>query len=225
MIIGTAAYMSPGQAKGKAIDVRSDLFSLGIILYEMATGARPFTGDTNISVLSAIVKNTPKSLTEVNPALPRDLARIVRRALAKDPEKRYQTARDLRNDLEELKASLDSGELATESLRTSSPASGGKAHVWRNLAIGAIAVAVIALGTAAVMTRRGAASTTSTATSPLTMTPLTSTGNARLAQISPDGKYVAYVQKDGTDCTAAGSGSCRAAARCASSSLYPTCAA
>ena len=90
---------------------RSDLFSLGVILYEMATGQRPFTGDTSISIISSIVKDTPPAITEVNPSLPRDLGRIVRRALAKDPERRYQSAKDLRNDLEELKASIDSGEL------------------------------------------------------------------------------------------------------------------
>ena len=112
-ILGTVAYMSPEQAEGKPIDARSDLFSLGVILYEMATGQRPFTGDTSISIISSIVKDTPKSVTELNPALPRDLGRIIRRALSKDPERRYQTAKDLRNDLEELKASLDSGELQT----------------------------------------------------------------------------------------------------------------
>ena len=74
--------MSPEQAEGKPIDARSDLFSLGVILYEMATGQRPFTGDTSISIISSIVKDTPKSVTELNPALPRDLGRIIRRALS-----------------------------------------------------------------------------------------------------------------------------------------------
>ena len=86
-ILGTVAYMSPEQAEGKAIDARSDLFSLGVILYEMATGQRPFTGDTSISIISSVVKDTPKSVTEVNPALPRDLGRIIRRALSKDLER------------------------------------------------------------------------------------------------------------------------------------------
>jgi Tol biopolymer transport system component len=110
-IVGTVAYMSPEQAEGKPIDARSDLFSLGVVLYEMATGERPFTGDSSLSILSSIVRDTPKAITEVNPAIPQELARIVRRALAKDPDRRYQTAKDLRNDLVELKAALDSGEL------------------------------------------------------------------------------------------------------------------
>jgi serine/threonine protein kinase len=110
-ILGTVAYMSPEQAEGRPIDARSDLFSLGVVLYEMATGQRPFTGDTNLSILTSILRDTPRPVTELNPALPRDLGRIIRRALAKDPERRYQSAKDLRNDLEDLKASLDSGEL------------------------------------------------------------------------------------------------------------------
>src|SRR5205085_5841772 len=87
-ILGTVAYMSPEQAEGKAIDARSDLFSLGVILYEMATGQRPFAGDTSISIIASIVKDTPRSVTELNPTLPRDLGRIIRRALTKDLEQR-----------------------------------------------------------------------------------------------------------------------------------------
>ena len=74
-------------------------FSLGVILYEMGTGQRPFAGETSISIISAIVKDTPRSVIDLNPALPRDFGRIVKRALVKDPERRYQTAKDLRNDL------------------------------------------------------------------------------------------------------------------------------
>jgi serine/threonine-protein kinase len=68
-IVGTVAYMSPEQAEGKSLDSRSDIFSLGIVLYEMATGERPFKGETTASVLSSILKDTPKSVTEINPAL------------------------------------------------------------------------------------------------------------------------------------------------------------
>ena len=113
-ILGTVAYMSPEQAEGRTIDGRSDLFSLGVVLYEMATGQRPFSGDTSLSILSSILKDTPRSVTDINPALPSELGRIIRRALAKDPERRYQTAKDLRNDLEDLKASLGSSESPRE---------------------------------------------------------------------------------------------------------------
>ena len=110
-ILGTVAYMSPEQAEGKAVDPRSDVFSLGTILYEMATGERPFRGDTNMSTIGSILRDEPAPVTELNRSLPRHLGRIIRRCLAKDPDRRYQTALDLRNELEELKAEIDSGEL------------------------------------------------------------------------------------------------------------------
>ena len=140
-ILGTVAYMSPEQAEGKAVDARSDLFSLGVILYELATGQRPFTGDTSISIISAIVKDTPKPVTEVNPALPRDLGRIARRALAKDPERRYQTAKDLRNDLDDLRASLESGDFLT-----ASPGSSAIVHSRRARVCAWIAATVSSIG-------------------------------------------------------------------------------
>ena len=108
-IIGTVAYMSPEQAEGKPVDSRSDIFSLGVLLHEMAVGERPFQGDTNVSVISSILKDTPSSITDLNPSLPAGLAKVVRRSLSKDPSRRYQSAIDLRNELEELKQESDSG--------------------------------------------------------------------------------------------------------------------
>ena len=110
-ILGTVAYMSPEQAQGKAVDSRSDVFSLGIVLFEIATAVRPFTGDSNVAVISSILKDTPPLVTDLRPDLPRELSRIVKRCLAKDPEERYQTGKDLRNDLKALKEDSDSGAL------------------------------------------------------------------------------------------------------------------
>ena len=111
-IMGTVAYMSPEQAEGKPVDPRSDVFSLGIILFEMATGQRPFGGDTSISVLSSILKDSPRPITDLNQGLPRDLARIVNRCLAKDPAQRFQSALGLKNELVTLRQESASGELA-----------------------------------------------------------------------------------------------------------------
>lgn len=110
-ILGTVHYMSPEQAEGKTLDHRTDLFSLGIILYEMAAGERPFKGDTAASVLSSILRDTPPLITEVNPGLTRDLGKIIKRCLVKDLEYRYHSAKDLRNDLMEAKQEVESGEV------------------------------------------------------------------------------------------------------------------
>jgi hypothetical protein len=110
-IVGTVAYMSPEQAQGKPIEARSDLFSLGVILYELATGEHPFKGDTNLSVLSSIMKDTPTSVTDLNPRLPQELDRIIKHCLVKDPAHRCQTAKDLRNELEELKQANEPSEI------------------------------------------------------------------------------------------------------------------
>ena len=111
-IMGTVAYMSPEQAEGKSVDHRSDIFSLGTVLYVMGTGQKPFQGDTPASTLSSIIKDTATPVTELKPDTPRDLAKIIKRCLAKDPIRRYQNTIDLRNDLEELKQDVDSGEIS-----------------------------------------------------------------------------------------------------------------
>jgi serine/threonine protein kinase len=107
-VLGTVAYMSPEQAEGKEVNARSDIFSLGTILFEMATGVRPFQGDTTMSTIGSILKEEPASITELKPSLPRHLGRIIRRCLAKDPDRRYQTALDLRTEVEELQSDVGS---------------------------------------------------------------------------------------------------------------------
>ena len=122
-ILGTVAYMSPEQAQGKPVDHRSDIFSLGVMLFEMATGQRPFKGDSSVSVLSSVLRDTPPLVSDLKPELPRELGRIIRHCLVKDPEERYQTAKDLRNDLKALKEDSDSGELGSKSVSTVTPVS------------------------------------------------------------------------------------------------------
>ncbi|NIV50175.1 MAG: protein kinase, partial [Gammaproteobacteria bacterium] len=107
-IVGTVAYMSPEQAEGKAVDHRSDIFSLGIVLYEMATGERPFSGDSATAVMSSILRDRPPSPAESRPQLPRHLGRIILQCLEKDPRRRFQSARDVHNGLKSLRRELDS---------------------------------------------------------------------------------------------------------------------
>jgi len=111
-IVGTVGYMSPEQAEGKPVDARSDIFSFGSVLYEMLTGQRAFQGDSKASTIAAILREEPKPLSQVVEGLPREVERIVRRCLRKDPAHRFQHMDDLKVALEELKEESDSGELA-----------------------------------------------------------------------------------------------------------------
>jgi serine/threonine protein kinase/Tol biopolymer transport system component len=183
-IVGTVAYMSPEQAEGRSVDQRSDIFSLGVMLYELAAGVRPFTGDTSLSVLSAILRDTPKPITDLNRAQPRELARIVRRCLMKDSERRYQSAKDLRNDLDELEQTLNSGELD----RLPKPAASGPSRV----AVAIVAAATVAVGAAAVIWWRPTGPRQTSSPTVLHSRLTQAAGIEQFPAIAPDGKWVVY---------------------------------
>jgi TolB-like protein len=147
-VLGTPPYMSPEQIQGKPLDHRSDIFSLGIVLYEMAAGRRPFPGGTSAEVIASILRDEPGPVDRIRPELSHDLARVIRRCLEKDPERRYQSAKDVRNELEDLARELTAGKLSSEAPAAGAPA---RAAPGRRLRPIPAAIAAVALLSAALL--------------------------------------------------------------------------
>ena len=191
-IVGTAAYMSPEQAEGRRLDHRSDLFSTGIVLYELATGERPFTGESVVSVLSSILRDAPRPLAEINPRLPREFTRIVRRCLAKDPDERYQSAKDLRLDLEDLRQELGSSDQLPA---VAGPRDASRASLLPFVGVGAVALALGGVAATTLLPRGGTRGSGVALVSAerLTVEP----GPEGSPSISPDGQWVLYTRSTG----------------------------
>jgi Tol biopolymer transport system component/predicted Ser/Thr protein kinase len=181
---GTVAYMSPEQVLGKELDARTDLFSFGVVLYEMATGTLPFRGETTGALSNEILTRTPPSAEQLNPELPGQMAGIIRKCLEKDRDLRCQSAGELQADLKRLRRDASSGEAAA-------PAAPGARIVgrrirWAWLVVSAVVVA--AVGTWLLWSRKP-----ETTAAPLRILPLTTDGGLKLTpRLSPDGDKVAY---------------------------------
>ena len=179
-VAGTAAYMAPEQAAGGKVDARSDIFSFGATLYEMATGTRAFAGDSMADMLAAVVRAQPKPPTQIVTTLPRELERLILRCLRKEPERRYQTMLDVRNELQEIEEESDS-------FRTASPVPAAPRS--RSAMTGALAAALLVVTAAAwLLWQRNAIQLPPTRVVPLTALD----GYEMMPTLSPDGNQVAF---------------------------------
>jgi eukaryotic-like serine/threonine-protein kinase len=192
--LGTVSYMSPEQVLGKPLDPRTDLFSFGVVLYEMATGALPFRGDSTAAIYDSILHVVPVAPVRLNPEVPPELERIINKALEKDRDLRYQSAGELQADLKRLRRDSSSGRTGIALPQTAAPSFGA----MRTLAI-VFVVLAIAVGAFFGWKRLNAKSDLDRL--PLVtngrISRLTSNGNVTASAVSADGRYVAYVVRDG----------------------------
>jgi len=210
--VGTVAYMSPEQARGKDLDGRTDLFSFGTVLYEMATGTLPFRGETSAVIFESILGKAPTPPLRINPGLPPKLEEIISKSLEKDRDLRYQSAAEMRADLKRLRRDTGSGHIPVESGAVpaslssdstklpSAQVSSASAPIptKKKLPRTAIAaVGLIVLTAAAFLGYRELHHRHALNPQNMEITKLTDSGRATMVAISPDGQYVVYVKREG----------------------------
>ena len=199
-ILGTVAYMAPEQVMGKVVDLRADIFSFGAILYETATRRRPFEADSDVDVMHKILHDAPPPIDAADSRVPAELRRIIRRCLAKDPERRYQSMKDLAIDLRDLVENYDELSVSATSggsgsaVPIAAPAPPRRtAAVWISAAVAVLAIAALAYF---LLQQRKTAAPVASAPPALRVQRLTSSGNVSQAKISGDGRYLAMVVRD-----------------------------